>query len=270
MQHDEHLLPRMLERVKQDDLDVVVGSRYVDGGGVGTWNNKRRHISRIANDAARLVLRVELKDPMSGFFLMRRQAFDEAVRNLSQVGFKILLDVFASAPRPLRFAELPYEFRLRQHGESKLDSMVAWEYGMLLADKLFGHIIPPRLFLFGLIGGLGLLIHLGTLALALDAGISFEVSQAFAVLVAMTSNFVLNNIITYRDRRLAGWQFVRGLFSFYVICSIGAVANVGIAAMVYAERPIWWLAGCAGAVVGAVWNYAVSGFLTWKQFGGRK
>lgn len=265
MQHDESLLPQMLERLKQADLDVVVGSRYVEGGGVGTWNETRQRISRMANRAARLVLKADLRDPMSGFFLMRRQTFDETVHNLSQVGFKILLDLFASAPRPLRVAELPYEFRLRQHGRSKLDSMAAWEYGMLLADKLFGHVIPPRLLVFGLIGGLGLFVHLATLALALSAGISFGVSQAVAVLVAMTSNFVLNNLITYRDRRLSGWRLIRGLLSFYVICSIGAVANVGIAAIIYAKDPIWWLAGSSGAVVGAVWNYAMSAFFTWKQ-----
>ena len=63
----------------------------------------------------------------------------------------------------------------------------------------------------------------------------------------------------------AGWGFIRGLLSFYVICSVGAVANVGIAAFIYAKDPIWWLAGSAGAVVGAVWNYAASGFFTWKQ-----
>jgi dolichol-phosphate mannosyltransferase len=202
---------------------------------------------------------------MSGFFLMQRQAFDETVNNLSQIGFKILLDLVASAPRPLRVVELPYTFGIRKHGESKLDNMVAWEYGILLADKLFGHIVPPRLFLFALVGGLGLFVHLIALALALSVPFSFATSQTIAVLVAMTSNFVLNNFITYRDRRLFGWGFVRGLLSFYVICSVGAIANVGVAAYIYSEEPIWWLAGLAGAVVGAVWNYALSAFFTWKR-----
>ena len=154
------LLPRMLERLKEDGLDLVIGSRYAEGGSVAGWNKKRRLISRVAGRAARLVMKANLKDPMSGFFIMRRDTFDAAVRNLSQLGFKILLDLFASAPRPLRFAELPYHFRRREHGESKLDSMAAWEYGMLLADKLFGHIIPPRFLLFGVVGGLGLIVHM--------------------------------------------------------------------------------------------------------------
>jgi dolichol-phosphate mannosyltransferase len=264
MQHDEAILPQMLKGLKADDLDIVVGSRYVEGGGAPGWDERRRFISRVAGRAARLVIKADLKDPMSGFFLMRRSVFDDTVRNLSQQGFKILLDLFASAPQPLRFAELPYEFRSRVHGESKLDAMVVWEYGMLLADKWFGRLIPPRLVLFGAIGALGLLVHMSVLAIALYGGIAFVASQALAVLSAMTFNFTLNNLITYRDQQLRGWDWTRGLLSFCTICSVGAVANVGIASFVYASEQIWWLAGFAGALVGAVWNYALSAFFTWR------
>ena len=266
MQHDEAILPQMLETLKEHELDIVVGSRYVDGGGVAEdWDKRRQLISSFAGRTARLVIKADLKDPMSGFFLMRRQTFEEVVRNLSQQGFKILLDLFASAPRPLRFAEVPYQFRPRTHGESKLDTMVAWEYGMLLADKMFGRFIPARLILFGVIGVLGLLVHMTVLAVALYGGLAFTASQTIAVLTSMTSNFTLNNLITYRDRRLRGWRWVRGLMSFYIVCSVGAVANVGIATFAYAEKPVWWLAGLAGALVGAVWNYALSAFFTWKR-----
>lgn len=264
MQHDETLLPRMLQRLTQDELDIVIGSRYAEGGSIAGWERRRELSSRFAGMAARLVVKADLHDPMSGFFVMRRDAFDRAVRNLSQQGFKILLDLCASASPPLRFAEIPYQFRLREHGESKLDSMAVWEYGMLLADKLFGHIIPPRLILFGFVGTLGLFVHLITLAAFLHAGAAFGVSQAIAVLTAMTSNFALNNLITYRDRRLTGWRFLKGLVSFYSVCSIGAIANVGAATFIYGKEPVWWLAGIAGAAIGVVWNYAVSGYFTWK------
>ena len=266
MQHDETLLPRMFERLKEDHLDLVIGSRYAEGGSVAEWNEKRWLISRVAGRAARLVMKANpnLKDPMSGFFIMRRDTFDATVRNLSQLGFKILLDLFVSAPRPLRFAELPYRFRQRTHGESKLDTMAAWEYCMLLADRLFGRTIPPRFLLFGVVGGLGLIVYMLILALAFHAGFPLAISQAIAVVTAMTFNFALNNLVTYRDRRLTGWRFLRGLLSFYAICSLGAVANVGVASLIYAQRPIWWFAGLAGALVGAVWNYAMSAFFTWR------
>jgi dolichol-phosphate mannosyltransferase len=264
LQHDEAILPLMLRALKEDGLDIVVGSRYIEGGDVAGLDRKRRTFSWIAGRAARLLIKADLNDPMSGYFIMRREVFDECVRNLSQQGFKILLDLFASAPRPLRFAEVPYQFRYRTHGISKLDSMAVWEYGMLLADKLVGGIIPVRFLSFGLIGALGLLVHLTVLRLALFAGLGFAASQTCAVVVAMTFNFTLNNAITYRDRRLTGWRFVWGLLSFGLICSIGAFANIGVAVFVFSEKPIWWLAGMAGALIGAVWNYALSGFFTWK------
>ena len=265
LQHDETLLPEMLRKLKQERLDIVVGSRYARGGGVGDWSDRRKFLSRVASQAAKLILKADLKDPMSGFFLMRREAFDSAVRRLSQQGFKILLDVFASAPAPLKFAEVPYVFRRRQHGESKLDGMAVWEYGMLLIDKLVSRVLPSRFILFGVVGGVGVLVHLATLGAMLHAGIKFAVAQTIAVLVAMTSNFALNNVFTYRDRSLSGWRFLTGLLSFYVICSIGAVANVALASLIYAQNYAWWLAGLAGAVVGAVWNYALSSFYTWRR-----
>jgi dolichol-phosphate mannosyltransferase len=201
---------------------------------------------------------------MSGFFLMTRAAFDGAVRRLSGQGFKILLDLFASTPTPFRFKELPYTFRQRQHGESKLDTFVVWEYLMLLLDKLIGHIVPVRFVLFGVVGASGVLVHLVTLRLMLMAG-SFTVAQATATMVAMTSNFVLNNLLTYRDRRLRGWRFFSGLLSFYAVCAIGAVANVGIASAAFARHYSWWASGLAGAAVGVVWNYAVSAVFTWRH-----
>ena len=265
MQHDESILPSMLRSLKEQGLDIVIGSRYVEGGSTAGWEKKRQRFSWLASQAAQLVIGADLKDPMSGFFVMRRQAFDGAVRNLSQQGFKILFDLFASSPRPLRYAEQPYEFRTRTLGSSKFDSMAIWEFGMLLADKLVGRIIPPRLILFGLVGSVGLLLHLIVLAFGLRAGLPFVSAQTAAVVAAMTMNFALNNVLTYRDRQLKGWAFVRGLLSFYIICSLGALANVGVGTLVYARQPIWWLAGIAGVLVGTVWNYAVSSFLTWNR-----
>src|SRR5580658_3201134 len=138
-QHDETLLPRMLEILRSGQCDVVVGSRYVDGGGIGNWNESRAKMSRFATRLSRAVIKQDLSDPMSGFFGLRREALELSVHNLSNLGFKILLDLVASSSRPLRLTEIPYQFRNRHAGESKLDSQAAWEYMMLLADKLVGH-----------------------------------------------------------------------------------------------------------------------------------
>jgi dolichol-phosphate mannosyltransferase len=267
LQHDERLLPHMLDVLRREPIDLVVGSRYVASGGIGEGlSSSRARVSSFATRLARFICKAEIADSMSGFFMFRREVFDNAVHRLSGHGFKILLDLMASSPRPLRVRELPYEFRKRRYGESKLDVLVAWEYGMLLADKLIGHIIPVRFALFSLIGGLGLFVHLAVLWSGLTLlGARFVVVQTAATMVAMTSNFFLNNLFTYRDQRLRRWQLIRGLLSFYLICGIGAVANVGIAAYVFRADHGWWVAGITGAIVGAVWNYAVSSIFTWKK-----
>jgi dolichol-phosphate mannosyltransferase len=265
LQHDERLLPQMLETLKYQPYDIVVGSRYVAGGGIGELNKGRAQISDFATRLSRLICKIEIADPMSGFFMLRRDIFAGAVRQLSGQGFKILLDLLASSPRPVRLKELPFQFRSRQHGESKLDTMVAWEFGMLLADKLIGHLVPVRFALFAFIGVIGLGVHLAVLwTIHKGLGGEFTTAQTAATFMAMTSNFFLNNVFTYRDQRLKGWRLLRGLFSFYLICAVGAVANVGIAAYIFAAEPVWWLAGIAGVVVGSVWNYAVSSIFTWR------
>jgi dolichol-phosphate mannosyltransferase len=266
LQHDENLLPVMLAKIKADRLDVVVASRHIGEGGVGEWQKSRIMISDLANRLGRLVVKADLSDPMSGFFMIKRDAFAETMRSLSGQGFKILLDLFASAPRPLAFAEVPLTFRQRLHGESKLDAMVAWEYLMLLLEKLAGPAVPVRFLLFAMIGALGVGTHLLTLWFGTHVLlVEFAIAQAVATLVAMTGNFLLNNFFTYRDRRLRGRRLWTGLISFYAVCGAGAAANVGVASHLVYGQTSWWLAGLAGAAVSVVWNYAMSSIFTWSS-----
>jgi len=266
LQHDERLLLQMLVELNGGTVDLVVGSRYVPGGGVGDWDRGRARASGLATRLGRIICKADIADPLSGFFMCRREVFERALPRMSGQGFKVLLDLLASSPEPPRVRELPYTFRERQRGESKLDTLIVWEFGMLLADKLVGHIIPVRFALFALIGGLGLLVHLATLWTSLNLlGFSFRNSQTVATVVAMTSNFFLNNQFTYRDRRLRGLRLIRGLGLFYLICGLGAVANVGVASYVFAANYVWWLAGAAGAVIGSVFNFAMSSAFTWNR-----
>lgn len=266
LQHDEALLPRMLDALRRDPIDIVVGSRYVPGGGVGDWVESRALISRWSVRMSRIVVRADLADPMSGFFMIRRESLHQALPRLSGVGFKILLDIFASSPMPLRFKELPFHFRARHAGESKLDSQVAWEYLLLLLDKLFGNVVPIRFVAFSIVGGLGVLLHMLILTFAFKRlGYPFVASQTAATMAAMTFNFVLNNLLTYRDRRLRGWGLVRGWITFNLACGIGAVANIGVASYLFGtRRDFWAISALAGIVVGAVWNYALTQIYTWS------
>ncbi len=265
LQHDEMLLPQMLAKIRAERLDVVVASRYTDAGSVGDWQRSRVVISDVAGRLSRLVVKADLTDPMSGFFMVERNAFAAAMRSLTGQGFKILLDLFASSPRPLAFAEVPLSFRQRLHGESKLDTLVAWEYLMLVLQKLVGPAVPVRFLLFSSIGALGIGTHLLTLWFGTHMlAIAFPVAQAIATVIAMTGNFLLNNLFTYRDRRLRGRRLVTGLISFYAVCGAGGAANVGVASYVAGGHHSWWLAGLAGAAVSVVWNYAMSSIFTWS------
>ena len=266
LQHDERLLPQMLAALRGGEYDVVVGSRYAEGGGLGDWDRRRAIISDVASRISRAVLRAELKDPMSGFFMVRREFFEGAVRNLSSDGFKILFDLFASSPTPARFLEMPYEFRARERGESKLDTQVALDFLKLVVSKLTRGFVPTSFIFFGAVGVVGLMLHMTVLGVQNRLlGIGFMQAQLVATLIAMAFNYTLNNAITYRDRRRRGWRFVTGLLSFALICSMGLVANVGLAALFFKEHPIWWLAGASGAVIGSVWNYAMSSTFTWTK-----
>jgi dolichol-phosphate mannosyltransferase len=264
-QHDEAILPQLFEAVASGRADIAVGTRYADGGGVGDWNAHRAKGSAIATRLSQTLLGVELSDPMSGYMVVTRKTIMAALPRLSGIGFKILLDIVASVPSSPRIAEIPYVFRNRELGESKAGALVVAEYAALLLDKSIGRYIPLRLLSFLAIGGLGVGVHLSLLGLSLWGDLSFIPAEIVAVIGAMTFNFALNNIFTYRDKRLRGWRMLSGLLSFYIVCSVGAAANIGIGNWVNDTDGRWWLAGIAGTVVGAIWNFAASSFVTWRK-----
>ena len=266
LQHDETLLVSMLDRLRRGDADLVVASRFLDTGAADGLDRWRAQLSRLANGIARTALDIDLSDPMSGFFMMRRQAFEELAPSLSSDGFKILFDIVASAHGRLRIAELPFVFRARAHGESKLDARIAVDYVALVVSKLTSDVVSFRFLLFCLVGLTGVGIHMAILQMALGfGGARFAVAQTIATVGAICWNFVLNNMVTYRDQRLSGWPFVSGLLRFQIVCGIGAISNVGIASLMYGQGAQWWLAGLTGAVMGAVWNYMVSAVWVWRR-----
>jgi dolichol-phosphate mannosyltransferase len=202
---------------------------------------------------------------MSGFFVMRRDLLDELAPRLSSEGFKILFDILVAGKGTLRIAELPYGFRPRLFGKSKLDLRNGIDFLGLLLAKATGNAVPLRFFSFMLVGLSGVVVQLASLWQGLALGLSFPMAQVVATLVAMTSNFSLNNMLTYRDQRVSGMRMIGALLSFYAVCSTGALSNVGVSSWLYASRPVWWMAGLAGSVVGAVWNYVGSSTFVWKR-----
>ncbi|MEH2526141.1 MULTISPECIES: glycosyltransferase family 2 protein [unclassified Bradyrhizobium] len=266
LQHDETQLPKMLALLQDGQTELAVGSRYVEGGNADSFNKQRAGASALATEISKRLLRVSISDPMSGFFMIRRDRFEQLAPQLSTQGFKILLDIVATAQGNLRTVEIPYSFGSRLHGESKLDSMVALDFLGLVLAKLTNDAVSLRFLLFALVGSTGLVVHLATLFIALKLfNLPFAEAQGCGALVAMTTNFILNNFLTYRDQRLKGFAILRGLLAFYFVCSVGLLANVGVAFSIYDHEPIWWVAGAAGALMGVVWNYAMSGLFVWRK-----
>ena len=270
LQHDETLLPAMLAALQEDPaLDVVVGSRFVAGGGTGEWDSDRVAKSALATRLSRRVLKADLSDPMSGFFAIRTEVARRLAPDLSAIGFKILLDLMTTSKTPLNFVEMPYTFRTRSVGESKLDHVVAMEYLIALYDRMFGRMVPVRFAMFSGIGVFGLGLHMAVLSLFyLLLGASFLVGTIVATVAAMTFNFFLNNALTYRDARLKGWRdLFDGWLSFCLVCAVGAFANIGVAAFLHDVRNgEWALAAMVGVLVGAVWNYVLSSRFVWGRY----
>lgn len=267
MQHDETILPAMYKEITKGALDLIVGSRYVDEGSAGTLPANRKLISLIATKISCLILRVKVSDPMSGYFVISREFFQKVMYKLSGRGFKILLDMLASSEEPVRLKEIPYTMRSRARGESKLNLLVAWDFFMLVLHRFFGALAPYRFLSFAAVGFSGLCIHLFVLWMMYDlSATDFTLSQSIATFVAMTSNYLLNNIFTYYDTRKTGKNFWIGLLSFYLVCMFGAIVNVALATELYQRNIPWLISGIFGAVAGAVWNFTVSNIFVWRLY----
>lgn len=264
LQHDETVLPRMLAALRQGQADLAIGSRFLSKAGPTKGLSPVRKMgSRLANGLARRVLRTDVSDPVSGLFMIRRDLVDRVAPKLSSQGFKVLFDIIASQPTPPRIIEFPYEFAERQNGASKMDGRVIIDYLGLILSKVTGNLVPTRAVMFFLVGVSGLIVHMAVLYGCKAIGLPFLPCQLIAATTAMTSNFLINNNLTYRDRRLHGVKLLIGYLRFCALCAVGLIANVAVANLVHEHTPLWWLAAAAGAVAGAVWNYVSTSLAVW-------
>ena len=267
LQHDETVLISMIASFNADpELNLVIGSRNVEGGSSGNGLSGIRSFgSNMATVMARKLLKIRVQDPMSGFFMIKLESFSDVVGELQRQGFKILTDLLSASRGSWKIKEIPFVFKERQYGQSKMDSAVTLEYFGLILARLTGGAISIRFVLFLFVGLTGILVQLLMVGIFLNVMfLSFFYSQILAVILAMTSNFFLNNILTYRDQSLSGKYILFGLLSFYFVCSLGAVANVAVANLVYNFVPLWILASFFGSVISSLWNFMSSKWLTWR------
>ena len=280
-QHDPALLPQMLAAVEGGEYDLAYASRFAEGASTEAWGRPDRvKASGLANRIANKVTGVELTDPMSGYFMIRADTLRADAHRLSGVGFKILLDILATVDRPLKVKEFPLHFAARAEGESKLDQTVVFEFLVGLYDKWLGRIIPTRFALFGTVGAMGVVVQLGALwvLLKLIAGerfvygnwsesATFNTANTFAAIIAMTFNFILNNELTYSDKRLRGaGPIMRGWAQFALTCSLGLLTNIGSAAVLKTIGFPAVIAVIVGIVLGSVWNFALSSRFVWGKY----
>lgn len=264
LQHEEKIISTMFQSLKKG-TDLVIGSRYIENASTGSLPEHRVKISQAATIIGNKILDHKLSDPMSGFFMFRRELFENAMPKLSGKGFKILLDIVASANKDIKIEELPYHMKKREHGDSKLSFIVVWEFFSLLANKFLGKYIPLQFIMFITVGLSGVIVHLSTLYITHKLLlIDFSYAQVFSIIVAMTTNYLLNNYLTFQDKKHTGKAIFKGLISFYITCSLGALINLAVSTTSFDYGFSWWFAGLLGAISGAVWNFALSSTYTWR------
>ena len=266
LQHDEALLPGMFEALASGEANLVVASRYVEGGSTGSWDKNRVGLSKFATWCASKSMRVPCSDPMSGFFALRREVIDAVAEKVQSRGFKILFDILTQPELTLSTKEFPYVFRERTVGTTKLSYAVVLDFAWLFLTRLLSRFAYAQFAMFCFVGLLGVGVHLAVMFLFhRKLGLSFWAGQSIATFVAMTSNYVLNNWVTFGQQRLRGLSaLVVGYGKFVAACAVGAFANVASASFLQTHGVSWWLASCAGIVMGAFINYFFSRFFIWK------
>ena len=280
-QHDPVLLVQMLAALDSGDYDLAYASRFAEGASTEEWGRPDRvKASGFANKLANKVTGVQLSDPMSGYFMLNADLLRADAHRLSGVGFKILLDILATVEKPLRVKELPMNFAARAEGESKLDQTVVFEFLIGLYDKWLGRIIPTRFALFGTVGAMGVAVQLSALWIIQKAilgshfvyghwpkEVNFIAANSIAAIIAMSFNFVLNNELTYSDKRLHGFgPLLRGWAQFALTCSLGLLTNIGSSTALVRIGFHEVAAAVIGIILGSVWNFALSSKFVWGKY----
>lgn len=271
LQHDEAVLHEMYNTLARDEADIVAASRFLrEDGADGLSSKARLALSNNGIRLANFLFHLNLTDPLTGFFAVRREVVMAALPDLSEIGFKILLDFITAGRGRFRVKELPFKFREREYGESKLDNRVMYDFFLFAIEKKISRFVPlPARFLsFGMINSVGILVHLMILVPLISVfGVGLGIGQFAATMVAMVFNYTANNALTYHDRQLKGTDFYVGFVFFALLCSFGIVGNVSVTTMIHKEHSDWIyvMPALAGALITVVWNYVATKIFVWGR-----
>ena len=268
LQHDESKLLEMMDLFsKSTSLDLVIGSRFTEDGEISdkAFSKIRELGSKVTTLLIKKFMQIKSTDPLSGFFMVKRETFLKYSDNLQTQGFKVLADFLAMSGKFIEIEEVGYKFKNRIAGESKMSLLTVLELFSLVLSQIFKGKISIRFILFCMVGVSGIFVQLLITGFSMLLINQFSTSQTVGIFAAMTSNYFLNNYITFQERRLKSLDLVRGLVSFYFICSLGAFANIAVATYVFSLSSNWLISSFLGAVFGAVWNFTLSSIFTWKS-----
>jgi dolichol-phosphate mannosyltransferase len=285
LQHDPAALAPMLEMLRSGNADVAVGSRESEGGGYGEWSTQRRFVSWVATAIAKVFLRVPTDDPMSGYFMLTRDAYESTAAQINPMGFKILLE-FIGRNRDLRVGEVGYEFANRVHGRTKLNRSIIRSYLLAVAELRLGRQVDPVFLLYVMVGALGLVVNstLFTLFEALgfpliNTGVNEALDpiySSFVASVAVTTLllFVVNNEFTFWEQRYTGWKMLPALLLFGLMTLVGTLVHVavfswlqetGFALALLGADAARVLHNLIGATVALVVNWYLNTSFVWKR-----
>jgi dolichol-phosphate mannosyltransferase len=274
LQHPPETLLTLIEALRKDGIEIAVASRHVQGGGVSDWNVFRRLISWSATLTATWILPGTLatvRDPMSGFFALRRSVIDGIP--LNPTGYKILLEVLSRGTYA-SVEEVPYTFVERKQGGSK--------FGLRQALEFLGHLARlswttgelTRLLQYLTVGLSGVLVNMGTLFVLTFQGWSYISAGILAVESSILTNFLLNEIWTFADfsRRSAslGARLQR-LFKYNLVCVGGAIINLALLWLMTEHVGIYFmLSNGIGIIAATLWNYGMNANVTWESARARR
>ena len=266
-QHAPAVLPALFDSLG-GDRDLVVASRYAKGSSIaGDWSGSRRLIA----DAVRVVLRFGghchgVTDPASGCFALRRSAWERIASRFETGGFKFLLD-FLTISRRLNVGEVPIAFRRRTAGVSKVAFRMLWEILVSYGWSVLRGRVPRRLVGFGAVGSCATILD-ATITGTLHAwlGVPFWGARPCGILVGMTSNFLLNNILTFGDRQRRGHAGMARGWLLSVACqTFSALVNYGVSVSLNWIGAWWLLALAGGVAAGFGFNYLGAGRVVWRR-----
>ena len=265
-QHDPAVLDTLFSALTEG-CDVAVASRHVAGASTAAgWPLGRRLVSAALLWVTRCVVsRHGVRDIASGCFALRRTAWERS-RRFQTGGYKFLLDFLSASPR-MRVAEVPVSFRARQAGRSKMALPILWEFMVSVVRAALRGKVPRRWISFGGVGTLGMLLDAGLMWFLHGVlGIGFAWARPVPILLSMTQNYILNNALTFADRRRRGAVILtRGWALSVVGNACGALVNWGVSVGVYSLGAPWLVALVGGVAAGMVVNYAIARLVVWPD-----